>query len=274
MGAGVSGHAAPAYGLESAYVPRLLPAWAAAEVEAAHRVVEGSLVLFDVTGFTRLTERLERRGREGAEELSDVLDTVFGGLLAAADDEGADLLKWGGDAVLLLLDGPDHTRRAARAAVRMHRALARNGHVSTSIGRVVLRPSTGVDSGPVNLILAGDPSHHRELMVLGPTSTRVITLERAAGIGQVLVGTAAATQLGTSVVGPWQEPGYRLVGMPEAAKVTRPHNDAWPDIAEQRLLPRQLRTYLSQSSREPEHRTVAVAFCDSTGPMLSWRMRA
>ena len=259
--------------LESvAYLPRLVPAWAAAESGAAHRVIDGSLVLLDVTGFTRLTERLVRRGREGAEELSDVLDAVFGGLLAEAEDEGADLLKWGGDAVLLLLDGLDHTRRAGRAALRMHRALARVGRVSTSIGRVVLRASTGLDSGPVNLVLAGDPSQHRELLVLGPTSTRVTMLERAAGIGQVLVGKAAAAQLGAGVVAPWQEPGHRLVGMPARAEITRPQiGDPRADIGAQRLLPPQLRTYLSQSSHEPEHRTVAVAFLrfDGTDALLA-----
>ena len=98
----------------TAYVPRLLPAWAAAEPGPAHRVVDGSLLMFDITGFTPLTERLARRGREGAEELSNLLDTVFSQLLTDAEDEGADLLKWGGDALLLLFDGPDHGRRAAR----------------------------------------------------------------------------------------------------------------------------------------------------------------
>ncbi len=97
----------------TAYVPRLLPAWAAAEQGSAHRVVEGSLLFFDITGFTPLTERLARRGREGAEELSNLLDTVFSQLLTDAEDEGGDLLKWGGDALLLLFDGADHGRRAA-----------------------------------------------------------------------------------------------------------------------------------------------------------------
>ena len=36
----------------TAYVPRLLPAWAAAVHGPAHRVVDGSLLLFDITGFT------------------------------------------------------------------------------------------------------------------------------------------------------------------------------------------------------------------------------
>jgi len=51
--------------------------------------------LFDITGFTPLTERLARRGREGAEELSNLLDTVFSQLLMDAEDKGGDVLKWG-----------------------------------------------------------------------------------------------------------------------------------------------------------------------------------
>src|SRR5215216_4325928 len=163
-----------------AYVPRLLPGWAAAELGPAHRVIDGSLLLFDISGFTPLTERLARRGREGAEELSDILDTIFGRLLSDAEDEGADLLKWGGDALLLLFDDQDHGCRAARAALRMHRVLAHIGRAITSIGRVALRASAGVESGPVHLVLAGDPSRHSELVVLGPTATGVAMLQHAA----------------------------------------------------------------------------------------------
>src|SRR5215216_7045409 len=165
-----------------AYVPRLLPGWAAAELGPAHRVIDGSLLLFDISGFTPLTERLARRGREGAEELSDILDTIFGRLLSDAEDEGADLLKWGGDALLLLFDDQDHGRRAARAGLRMHRVLAQIGRAKTSIGRVKLRASAGVQSGPVHLILAGDPALRRDLVLLGPTVTAVTMLEHAAGI--------------------------------------------------------------------------------------------
>src|SRR5215203_549386 len=140
----------------AAYVPRLLPAWAAAEPGVAHRVVDGTLLLFDITGFTPLTERLARRGREGAEELSNLLDTVFSQLLMDAEDEGGDLLKWGGDALLLLFDGADHARRAARAALGLQRALAQVGRAKTSIGQVVLHASAAVESGPIDLVLGGN----------------------------------------------------------------------------------------------------------------------
>ena len=100
-----------------AYVPRLLPRWAAADPEPAHRVVDGSLVFFDITGFTPLTERLARKGREGAEELSNLLDTVFGRLLMGAEDDGGDLLKWGGDALFF-----SSTVRIMPAELRVRRS--------------------------------------------------------------------------------------------------------------------------------------------------------
>ena len=48
--------------------------------------------------------------------MRDTLDGVFTALLDEAYDWGAGLLKWGGDALLLMFDGPDHEKRAARAA--------------------------------------------------------------------------------------------------------------------------------------------------------------
>jgi class 3 adenylate cyclase/tetratricopeptide (TPR) repeat protein len=258
----------PAY---TAYVPRLLPAWAAAEPGPAHRVVDGSLLFFDITGFTPLTERLARRGREGAEELSNLLDTVFSQLLMDAEDEGGDLLKWGGDALLLLFDGADHGRRAARAGLRMHRALAQIGRAKTSIGRVKLRASAGVESGPVHLILAGDPALRRDLVLLGPTATAVTMLEHAAGIGEVLVGDATAADLGPGLVRPHEGWGHLLSGVPTPAnRPPQPEPELMPAIVE-RLLAPQLWAYLSQPSREPEHRTVAVAFLrfDGTDTLLA-----
>ena len=242
------------------YVPRLLPAWAAAESGSAHRVVDGSLLLFDIIGFTPLTERLARRGREGAEELSNLLDAVFSRLLTDAEDEGADLLKWGGDALLLLFDGPDHGCRAARAALRMHRALSRTGHAKTSIGRVALRASAGVDSGSVHLVLAGNPELYRELVVLGPAASGVTTLEHSASMGEVLVGSATAAELGPALVRPSNGRGYLLAGVPTPdTPARRPEPEPLPEVVAQ-LLPPPLWAYLAQPFREPEHRTVAVAF--------------
>ena len=43
--------------------------------------MEGTLALVDISGFTKLTERLARAGKVGAEEVSDLLSAVFTDLL-------------------------------------------------------------------------------------------------------------------------------------------------------------------------------------------------
>ena len=73
------------------YVPRLVVDWLRNTPTDILREVDGSLAFVDISGFTQLTERLARRGRVGAEEMSDTLNATFAALLAAAYDDGAGL---------------------------------------------------------------------------------------------------------------------------------------------------------------------------------------
>ena len=52
------------------------------------QTVEGTVVFTDVSGFTRLSERLARRGTEGAENLVDTINSCFSTLLADAYANG------------------------------------------------------------------------------------------------------------------------------------------------------------------------------------------
>src|SRR4051794_27077105 len=171
-------------GLLLPYVPRLLGHWTPTSDDDRHMRVNGSVAFVDISGFTRLTERLARKGKVGAEEMSDILSATFAGLLAEAHDDGADLVKWGGDAVLLLFQGDDHAHRAARAAHRMRATLRDIGRVPTTSGTVVLRMSVGVHSGDFDFFIVGDPALHRELLISGPAASVTADVEAAAAAGQ------------------------------------------------------------------------------------------
>src|SRR4029077_4518276 len=89
------------------FVPRLIYDWVRRTPDEPGREIDGSLAFIDISGFTSLTERLARKGRIGAEEMNDVLNDLFGELIPVAYDDGAGLVKWGGDAALLLFDGDE-----------------------------------------------------------------------------------------------------------------------------------------------------------------------
>src|SRR5918996_3763862 len=93
------------------YLPRLLIQWLATTPDDMHREVDGSIVFVDISGFTKLSERLAKRGKVGAEELTDAIGACFTRLLGIAYGNGGGLIKFGGDALLLLFTGPDHPIR-------------------------------------------------------------------------------------------------------------------------------------------------------------------
>src|SRR5574340_399704 len=194
------------------YLPRLTLEWLAEEPAPRWRAVDGTLAFVDISGFTSMTERLAQRGKVGAEEVSDILDHSFGELLGISNDDGADLIKWGGDAVLLLFRGQEHALRAARATWHMVRLMRRIGRLKTSVGAVRLRMSVGVHSGKFHFFLVGDL--HRELVLTGPGATITARMEGIAEAGEVCVSPATAALLPSSLVGEPKAEGLLLRAAP------------------------------------------------------------
>ena len=148
------------------YVPQaLLARLGRAPIEVLTETVQCTMVFADVSGFTRLSERLARRGKEGAEQLVDVINACFSALLAEADSRGGSLVKFGGDAMLLLFydqePGQEHAIRACSAAAAMRRRLREIGRIRAGESNFVLRMSVGVHTGPYAMFVVG--GSHREL---------------------------------------------------------------------------------------------------------------
>src|SRR5436305_14411095 len=137
------------------YVAGLVLDWLHDNPNVRHRRITGSLAFVDISGFTALTERLAAKGKVGAEEMRDLLNATFAALLAQAYCYGASLVKWGGDAVLLLFEDAEHAALACRAADEMRRTMRTVGRLKTSVGQVQLRMSVGIDSGEFDFFLTG-----------------------------------------------------------------------------------------------------------------------
>src|SRR5262245_25791139 len=62
------------------YLPRIVMEWRRAAPGALVQEREGSMVFVDVSGFTKMSERLARHGKVGAEEVTDVVGATFSSL--------------------------------------------------------------------------------------------------------------------------------------------------------------------------------------------------
>ena len=125
------------------------------------------MVMADLSGFTALSERLARLGDEGAERLTDTINSFFERMLETASRYGGDTLTFGGDAILLLFDGPEHATRAAVAALEMLKQVERAAAVEADGGKVKIGMSVGAHSDTFVLAGAGLADERAHLVVLG-----------------------------------------------------------------------------------------------------------
>src|SRR5690242_8017124 len=194
------------------YVPRVLQQHLADDPLSEAWSQEGTAVFADVSGFTKLSEALAQKGREGAEQITDAIEKVFGELLGIAYERGGTLLKFGGDALLLWFDGDEHALRACGTAARMREALANVGVIVLPGVDVTLRISQGVHTGTFDFFVVGT-SHH-ELLTVGPEWTRLAAAETCAGADQIVVSSQTASLLPKECVGESVASGNLLVHEP------------------------------------------------------------
>ena len=245
------------------FVPRALLARLARPIDVLIETVNCTVVFADVSGFTRLSERLARRGEEGAEQLVDLINACFTALLAEAYGRGGSLVKFGGDAMVLLFydqrGDEQHAVRACCAAAAMRRRLREIGEVQVGDSKVVLRISVGVHSGDYEMFVVG--GSHRELLIGGPAATKVVALEACASSGQILISPETARALPRGCVGAEAGPGLALARSPDQCDWEPPAGLPTPsqEVIES-FLPVAVRAHLLRGSTAPEHRNAAISF--------------
>jgi class 3 adenylate cyclase/tetratricopeptide (TPR) repeat protein len=241
------------------YLPRLASTW----TNGPLRELEGTLVSVDLSGFTALSERLATRGKEGAEELILLVSGCFEGLIRIAARHGGDVLKFRGDALLILFDGDRHAERACRASAQMQWFIANAAPSRSSVGPVSLTMTTGVHSGLVQVHAVG--TSHTELMVTGRAATRTIALESAASSGEILVSAPTAALVDADWLGEEREDGARLLRLdPTEPGEESSRPEVVAHLHSGRFVPAPLRAALA-AGVESEHRHVVAAFVKFSG---------
>ena len=209
----------------ASYVPGMLLARLNRPDQGLVEMVDGTMVFADVSGFTRLSERLARKGKEGAEHLVDAINACFTALLADAYSRGGSLLKFGGDAMLLWFAGEEHAPRACASAAAMRRTLRDVGRIRAGASDVVLRMSVGVHTGAYAMFLLG--RSHRELLIGGAAASQVVEMESVASAGQILLSPDTFQRLPGSCIGEAVGPGRLLARAPAASEWAPEEDPAW-----------------------------------------------
>ena len=132
--------------------------------------LDGALLFADISGFTAMSEQLATLGKEGAEQITALVNHYFDAMLTVIFAHGGDLLKFGGDALLAIFpDSRDAgSASALQAAWAMQEAMAAFRQVRTSLGIFPLKMKIGIHAGEIFAARVGT-TDERELVVTGPT---------------------------------------------------------------------------------------------------------
>jgi class 3 adenylate cyclase/tetratricopeptide (TPR) repeat protein len=167
--------------------------------EQAGGYCPGSLVCADLSGFTRLTEQLASQGRQGVEELSTIINRLFGALVEEIAQYGGVVLKFSGDALTVFFDeaqvGTQHGKLACAAAFALQRRITAFADLETSRGPQTLQLRIAVHSGRIFLAALGDDTR-RELFVAGADVNRANQIQERALPGEVLISPQTLDGIG------------------------------------------------------------------------------
>jgi class 3 adenylate cyclase/tetratricopeptide (TPR) repeat protein len=194
----------------SSFVPASVRRWLAEApvVPPAGQVRQGAILLADIAGFTPLAEALARKGAQGAEELTLILNEVLGALVERIEQRGGEVLKFAGDALLAAWTGSDLeavTSGAASCALELH-AIAADAAAKFGLE---LGLTVGLGAGAHRVVILGDSVERWECLPVGPAlSQAVVAAREAKRRGDTVVSAAAWGLLSTKARGVARPDGH------------------------------------------------------------------
>ncbi len=186
-------------------------------------------VLFaDVSGFTRLAEQAAAAGNDGAATVSEKLRDVFGAVIDRATAHGGHVLRFAGDAAIVVWPGEgdalaDAAHRAAACALELASVFP-----AESDGREAsLAMHMGLGVGRLRAVHAGGVEDRWEYLVGGPALSQACAAEGVARRGEVVLSPACADLLVTRATLDWRGDHALLTGIRavERSSATLPGHD-------------------------------------------------
>jgi predicted ATPase/class 3 adenylate cyclase len=232
---------------------------------------EGAVLIADIAGFTRITEQMAKRGSEGAETLTHLLNAYLGRLIDRVDERGGEVMSFTGDGLIAVWP-----RRADEAlADLLHGAtacaleLAQMHSEQPDAATVRLSVRLGVSAGSLRALELGG-LHGRRFCLLGgePLDTASSSSE-VAQTGEVVVDADRWSLLAARAGGePVPRGGVRVVTLQPAPEL--PSRAVPPSVAAALLAPYipppvMSREGIGQGNWLAELRRVTVVFVNLPG---------
>jgi len=189
----------------ASYVPKLIQNRVVADpspIESpVSEEIQAAILFADVSGFTRLTERLTEKGPTGVESLARILNEYFGQLIDIIHEYGGDVVKFAGDAVIAVwnivsdegtavpvsrADQWQWTMRAAECALKVRERLT---NYKAEDANLYLK--LAVSSGTITTAHVGGVFNRWEFLLTGNPLVELGIANSLAQAGEILITPSA-----------------------------------------------------------------------------------
>ena len=177
-----------------------------------YQAFEAAVLFADISGFTALAERLARRGPQGVEQISNLLNEYFGWWIDLVTAYGGDVLKFAGDALLAAWPADEASGGLQAACLRAGscilkaRSVLRNEQKfqqSSLPEGARLTSRAGLAAGRVYLAHLGGAFGRWEVLVSGEPLTQASLAMQSVAPGEIglapniehILGSASQTAL-------------------------------------------------------------------------------
>lgn len=189
----------PASSLQSCAPALLLDRLTSGELpETDEAALDGSVLFVDIVGFSSLAEELASRGQAGVEELTDLLNAIFGEEIELIWSHGGDVVKFAGDALLAVwpvregLSVAGAVEQSARCGLALCEAAERMTPFAGDASRQRrISVRVGIGAGRMHTALVGGVFERWEFFVGGEPLAQMARAIGQARPGQVVVSASA-----------------------------------------------------------------------------------
>ncbi|MEO0216003.1 MAG: AAA family ATPase [candidate division WOR-3 bacterium] len=233
-----------------------------------------TLLFADISGFTAMSEKLARLGKEGAEEVNKIINDFFGPLIKIVYKWQGDIYRFGGDAFLAFF--PEETEiqssseRAINAGVEIAKFVRDHSVTKTKVGTFKIKVHIGLTKGTVYF-----QDLKNNFFLGGRIVNQLMAMIDFAGPGEIVVSSEIKNELRDVIFKPkahlWKYIGMKKKSVEPQIEIKK----LSPDVVKKNfavlenyipdwLLKRiELKPFFDH--KDGEHRKIAVVFLHFSG---------
>ena len=258
----------------ASFLPRKIVLSKILEERFVSETFDATLLFADIFGFTTMSEKLARLGKEGAEEVNKIINSFFEQLINIVYKWNGDIYRFSGDAFLAFFKEenlvPPSSQRAINASHEILKFLKEHPVINTKAGRFKIKIHIGLTKGRVYF-----QDLQKNYFLGGQIVNDLMNLIEFAGPWEIVVNPVIKNELSDIIFRPkgnvWKYVSMRKKPAPPKIEIAelplriiKNKSEIFEDYIPEWLLKRILLNP-HFDHKDGEHRNVAIAFLHFSG---------